>query len=136
MYKKDKLNLSLITSLMILIQSSLVYAEQPTAQDKRSFKTKSDDFAFSICAKEISKDPKAIKAVTGVTTVASLCGCLKSEMNLLVDDQLAKNLGVALNKAEKSASLTQDDKDAVSDWGSKYSASMGGCVNKASRDFK
>ena len=136
MYKKDLLNPCLAVLLLTLLQSEPAYAEQSVTPDKRSFKVKSDELAFSICVKDITKDPKAIKAVTGITTISSLCGCVKSEMNLLVDDQLAKNLGVAMNKTEKNISQSEEDKITISDWGAKYAASLGGCSNKALRESK
>lgn len=136
MYKRDLLNPCIAVLLLVVTQSAPTYAEQSAAPDKRSFKVKSDEFAFSICVKDISKDPKAIKAVTGVTTVSSLCGCLKSEMNLLVDEQLAKDLGAAIKKSENGVSLSDKDKEAMSDWGTRYSASLGGCVSKVLNSTK
>ena len=126
----------LVALFLVGAQSMSAYADQSTTSNNKSYKEKSNNFAFDICVEDITKDPKALRAVTGVTTVSSLCGCLKSEMKLLVSDQLAKGLGVAMNSAGKNNPLSEEDKLAITDWRAKYSASLSGCNNKAMREFK
>ena len=133
---KKNINPILVAFLLVGAQSMSAYADQSTTSNNKSYKEKSNNFAFDICVGDITKDPKALRAVTGVTTVSSLCGCLKSEMNLLVNDQLAKDLGVAMNNTGKNNPLSEEDKLVIGDWRAKYSASLSGCSNKVMHEFK